>query len=143
MKLPDVNILVHAFREGMDDHEPCLRWLEHTMALPDGLAVPDHCLAGFLRVATNPKIFKDSAPPEAAWAFVERIRRAPTSTSIHATAATWAVLGSWIADDPMIKGNVVPDAYLAALATSHGCPLVTLDRGFARFPGLDVEVPAR
>jgi predicted nucleic acid-binding protein len=36
----------------------------------------------------------------------------------------------------------VPDAYLAALAISHGCRLATADRGFARFPGLDHFDPA-
>jgi predicted nucleic acid-binding protein len=34
------------------------------------------------------------------------------------------------------KGNLVPDAYLAALAIESGCEWVTTDRDFARFSGL-------
>jgi hypothetical protein len=34
------------------------------------------------------------------------------------------------------RGNVVPDAYLAALAIEHGATWITLDRSFARFPHL-------
>ena len=34
------------------------------------------------------------------------------------------------------KGNLVPGAYLAALAIEHGCELISADRDFARFPGL-------
>lgn len=34
------------------------------------------------------------------------------------------------------RGNLVPDAFLAALAIEHRATLVTSDRGFARFPGL-------
>jgi hypothetical protein len=34
------------------------------------------------------------------------------------------------------KGNLVPDAYLAALAIEHGCEWISADRDFARFPGL-------
>ncbi|MDR7300981.1 putative nucleic acid-binding protein [Haloactinomyces albus] len=34
------------------------------------------------------------------------------------------------------KGNLVPDAYLAAIAIEHGCEWITADRGFARYPGL-------
>jgi predicted nucleic acid-binding protein len=33
------------------------------------------------------------------------------------------------------RGNLVPDAYLAALAIDTGSELATADRGFARFPG--------
>ena len=37
---------------------------------------------------------------------------------------------------PGIRGNLVPDAYFAALALESGCEWLTADRGFARFPGL-------
>jgi predicted nucleic acid-binding protein len=51
------------------------------------------------------------------------------------------MLGTHISQDHGIRGNLVPDAYLAALAVSHGCRLATSDRGFARFPGLDFFDP--
>ena len=35
-----------------------------------------------------------------------------------------------------LRGNLVPDAYLAALALEQGAELVTLDRGFGRYPRL-------
>ena len=35
-----------------------------------------------------------------------------------------------------VRGAMVSDAYLAALAIEHGCDLVTTDSDFARFPGL-------
>ena len=34
------------------------------------------------------------------------------------------------------KGNLVPDAYLAALAIESGSEWITTDRDFSRFPGL-------
>lgn len=39
------------------------------------------------------------------------------------------------------RANVVPDAYLAALAIENGATFVTRDRGFARFPGLRLIDP--
>jgi predicted peptidase len=36
----------------------------------------------------------------------------------------------------LVKGPLVTDAYVAALAIEHGCELVTTDSEFARFPGL-------
>src|SRR5262249_22468961 len=38
-------------------------------------------------------------------------------------------------------GSRVSDAWFAALAIGHGCEWVTLDRDFARFPGLKWSVP--
>jgi predicted nucleic acid-binding protein len=34
------------------------------------------------------------------------------------------------------RGNLVPDAYLAALAIESGSEWITTERGFARYPGL-------
>jgi hypothetical protein len=34
------------------------------------------------------------------------------------------------------KGNLIPDAYLAALAIESGSEWITTDRDYARFPGL-------
>ncbi|MDQ3400856.1 MAG: PIN domain-containing protein [Chloroflexota bacterium] len=35
-----------------------------------------------------------------------------------------------------VKGNLVADAYLAALAIESGAEWITTDRDFSRFPGL-------
>jgi len=39
------------------------------------------------------------------------------------------------------RGNLVADAYHAALALEHGARWLTLDRDFARFPQLDWTTP--
>ena len=41
------------------------------------------------------------------------------------------------------KGNLVPDARLAAMAIEHGCEWITTDGDFARFPGLRWRHPLR
>ena len=38
--------------------------------------------------------------------------------------------------DAEARGNLIPDAWLAALAIEHGCEFVTTDRDYARFPAL-------
>ena len=35
-----------------------------------------------------------------------------------------------------VRGNLVPDAYLAALAIESGSEWISTDRDYARFPGL-------
>ena len=47
MLLPDVNILVHAFRSDTSDHERCRRWLEAATRGRPPLGMSPQVLAGF------------------------------------------------------------------------------------------------
>jgi hypothetical protein len=40
-------------------------------------------------------------------------------------------------------GNLVNDAYLAAVALAHGAEIVSFDADFARFPGVRWRPPIR
>lgn len=142
MILPDVNVLVYAYRREAEDHDTYAAWLTTVVAGQDELALADHCLTGFLRIVTNPRIFGAPAPTAEALAFVDRLRRSRRGRPVAATPATWDVFAGHVAQDRGIRGNLVPDAYLAALAVSHGCRLATADRGFARFTGLEFFDPA-
>lgn len=61
--------------------------------------------------------------------------RAPQLRSAHPRPRHWGIFV-----DPCraanAKGDLVPDAYHAALAIEHACDWVTTDRDFALFPGL-------
>lgn len=100
-------------------------------------------LTEFLRIVTNPRIYGDPAPTSAALAFVTTVRRARRGRWVAASDAVWARFRSLVDADAQIRGNLVPDAWLAALAMGHGCHIATADRGFARFDGLDHFDPAR
>jgi uncharacterized protein len=139
--LPDVNVLVYAYRREAEEHDAYAAWLTALVAGQDELALADHCLTGFLRIVTNPRILADPAPTSDALRFVDRLRAARRGSPVAASAATWEVLAGHASQDRAIRGNLVPDAYLAALAVSHGCRLATADRGFARFPDLDFFDP--
>ena len=66
MILPDVHVLVYAYRREAEDHDAYAAWLTALVAGQDELALVDHCRTGFLRIVTNPRIFADPAPtPEA------------------------------------------------------------------------------
>lgn len=137
MILPDVNTLVYAYRREAGDHEFYASWLSGIIAGADELALVDHCLTGFIRIVTNPRIFADPAPIADAFGFVTSLHDARQARRVSSTAATWTTFAELISKDRGIKANLVPDAYLAALAISHGCRVATADRGFARFDALD------
>ena len=52
----------------------------------------------------------------------------------------WRILKELLPKTP-VRGSLIMDAHLAALAIEHGATLCTNDRDFARFPGLKVEFP--
>jgi hypothetical protein len=59
---------------------------------------------------------------------------------VHPTDRHWRILSNFLPKS-RIRGSLIMDAHLAALAIEHGATLCTNDRDFARFPGLKVEYP--
>lgn len=140
MLLTDVNVLVSAYREDAGHHAPCLRFLEEMANGPASFACSDFVLSSFLRVVTHPKIFKVPSPFAHALAFAVSLRELPNARPVQPGDRHWEIFCS-LCDEAGAKGNLVPDAYLAALAIEHGCEWITLDRDFSRFRGLKWRSP--
>lgn len=136
MILADVNVLVYAFDSDSPHHEAYSAWLGETLAEREEFALVDSVLSGFVRVVTHPRIMPRPAPTGRAAEFVAAIAGAPRSVWLPASPAVWRSFGELAAADKAIKGNLVPDAYLAAVALANGARVATADRGFARFAGL-------
>lgn len=140
MLAPDVNVLVYAFREDMPEHEACHAWLRSIVRGDAAFAVFDPVLAGFLRVVTHPRIFSAPTPLEAALDFVDVIRTRPNCVTLQPGPRHWSIFER-LCRESRVKGNLVADAYIAALAIESGCEWVTTDRDFRGFPGLRVSSP--
>jgi toxin-antitoxin system PIN domain toxin len=133
--LIDVNILLHSSNVGSKEHAAAREWLDLQLSGSTRIAMPWASVLGFLRIATNTRIFRTPLTMATAWAQVSRWLAAdpvwvPQPTERHAE-----VLGELLAS-PGVHGNLVPDAHLAALAIEHGLTLCSTDGDFARFPGL-------
>lgn len=135
MVLPDVNVLVYAHREDSPHHSACLAWLEGVANGNEAYAISELVLSGFLRVATHPKVFTKPSPLAKAVEFCEQLRGRPNCVPVAPGPRHWEIFRNLCADAGA-KGNLVPDAYLAALAIEAGCEWVTTDRDFSRFKGL-------
>jgi uncharacterized protein len=133
MQLPDVNVLIYAHREDSPEHDRYASWLRGLTESAEPFAVSDAVLASFLRIVTNPRIFDPPTPMETALAFCQRLVDWPRASLIAPSRRHWDVFVSLCRD---IKGPLVADAYIAALAIEHGCELITTDGDFARFAGL-------
>ncbi|MDQ3260900.1 MAG: type II toxin-antitoxin system VapC family toxin [Pseudomonadota bacterium] len=135
MILTDVNVLVYAHRKDAENHSRYRRWLSAVMQSPASFGVSDLALSGFLRIVTHPKVFADPSPLDTALAFANQIRDQPNCLLVAAGDRHWSIFDQLVRAVGA-KGNLVPDAYFAALAIEAGAEWITTDRDYARFPGL-------
>ena len=138
--LCDVNIFVYAYREDAAGHGEYRRWLEETVNQPAAFGVSDLVLSGFFRVVTHPAVFDPPSPWEDARRFAHPIRNRPNAVSVQPGARHWEIFLD-LCRAAGAKGNLVPDAYLAALAIESGCEWISADANFSRFPGLKWRHP--
>ena len=129
--------MVYAFKSVSPQHREYRSWLDTVVNGDEPLALTSEAIVGFVRVVTNPKIFADPAPTVEAVAFASVLAAARGAAWLPPTQSTWEVFRRVASEDRQVRANLVPDAWLAALALSHGCRLATADRGFGRFDGLD------
>jgi uncharacterized protein len=140
MLLVDVNVLVYAFRSDVPDHERYAAWLDDTINRQEAFGAFDLVLSAFLRIVTHPGIFAAPSSMERAMQFVELIRGRPQCVSIAPGPRHWEIF-TRLCRTAGVRGNLVPDAYLAALAIESGSEWITTDRDYARFPGLRWRTP--
>jgi len=133
--LLDVNVLLYTYREDAPDHRSYWTWLQGAVRGPEPYGLSELVLSRFLRIATNARIFDPPAPLSDALAFVQALRTRPNAVLFAPGPRHWDIFTRLCAA-AAVKGNLVPDAYLAALAIETGGEWVTTDRDFARFPGL-------
>jgi toxin-antitoxin system PIN domain toxin len=135
MVLPDVNVLVYAHREDTTGHAACREWLEAVINGDEAYALSDLVLSGFVRVVTHPKVFQRPSSIGDALAFADQVRDQPHCIHVEPGPRHWTLFAR-LCRDTAVKGNLVPDAYLAAIAIEAGCEWISTDHDFSRFKGL-------
>jgi len=139
--VPDVNVLLYAVHPAGTEHPAHVAWLAELVNGPHDLGIVDAVLTGVIRLATHPRVFDPPVDPATARRFVTDLRTAPRARPLHANDAVYATFDELLAGDVRAVGNLVPDAWLAAVTIAHGGRLATADRGMARWPGLDMFQP--
>jgi toxin-antitoxin system PIN domain toxin len=140
MLLPDVNVLVYAHREDAPNHGAYRAWLEATINSDQAYGIADIVLSGFLRVVTHPRVFNPPSTIKQAIAFARDVRNQPNCVIVRPGPRHWTIFEE-LCEATNVKGNLVPDAYLAALAIESGSEWITTDRDYSRFPGLSWRHP--
>lgn len=135
MILLDVNVLVYAFREVAPDHLQYREWLSAAAESDEPFGISELVLSGFVRVATHTRIFSPPTPIERALEFANALKAQPNAVVVWPGVRHWDIFER-LCLAAGAKGNLVADAYLAALAIESGSEWITTDRDFSRFSGL-------
>lgn len=135
MIIPDVNVLVYAALAAAPGHAAYRAWLDGTLDADEPVGLSELVLSGVVRVLTNARVFTAPLRLEEAMAYVEALRQHPNTVPLRPGERHWALFVR-LATDAQCRGNLVADAYHAALAIEHGGTWITSDRDFARFAGL-------
>ena len=140
MVLPDVNVLVHAHRSDSVHHAACRAWLESVLGSDEAYGISELVLSGFVRIVTHPAVFSPPSSIEDALAFASEVMGPEHAVTIAPGARHWEIF-SKLCRDADARGNLVADAYLAALAIESGSEWISTDGDYARFPALKWRRP--
>jgi hypothetical protein len=135
MVLIDASALVYAHRRDSLNHIAYRRWLEECISSDQAYGMSDLVLSGFLRIVTHPRIFKFPTAWEDALRFASEVRSQPNCVVVTPGPRHWEIF-TRLCRAAGVKGNLVPDAYLAALAIESGSEWITTDHDYSRFPEL-------
>ena len=140
MILPDVNVLVYAFRSDSTDHQKYKTWLEEQINGPAAYGICPQVLASVIRISTHPRIFAQPSSTADAFAFARVMLEQPNATIIQPGDRHWSIFES-VCESARATGNLAQDAWFAALAIEAGCEWITTDGDYARFDGLRWRAP--
>ncbi len=140
MILADVNVLLYAFRSDSVNHTACRAWLDRVINGDEAYGMSPQVLCSVVRVATHPRIFASPSRLEDAQRFARVLLEQPTCTAIQPGPRHFAIFEE-LCRSSGATGNLVQDAWFAALAVESGCEWITTDGDYARFAGLRWQRP--
>lgn len=88
-----------------------------------------------MRITTNPRVYARPDSPAEVIAFAHTLLDNPLCRILQPGPRHWGIYCD-LCRAVEARGNLVQDAWFAALAIEHGCEWITEDRDYARFPGL-------
>ena len=139
MNLWDVNVWVYAFRPDSPLHAKARSLLEDRLERREPFLFCPFLAASFLRLVTNPRVFVQPSDVHESWRFLDQLENDPAAQYTDMDRQTYAIF-KHLGLVTRAAGNSVPDALIAATALRHDARLITADKAFRRYPGVEVEL---
>ncbi len=140
MILPDVNVLIYAFRPDAPLHDLCRLWLAKVITSETPFGLSRLALSAVIRVTTNARIFKQPSELADAFGFCRDLMDQPHCQLIEPGERHWSIFETLCRQTKM-RGPGITDAWFAALTIELGCEWITFDHDFSRFDGIKSSKP--
>jgi hypothetical protein len=131
----DANLLIFAYDGGSSYHTKARAWVEDTFSGRELVGLPWHAVTAFLRIMTNKRLPGPRFTLDEACQIVDRWLTQPNVRTLVPGEDHWPLLRRMLTEG-QASGALANDAQIAALTIEYGGVLHTVDRDFARFPGL-------
>jgi toxin-antitoxin system PIN domain toxin len=140
MILPDVNVLIYAFRQDASYHSICKPLIESLVNGDVRFGLSPLAVSAVVRITTNPRSYSEPSTLEEAFRYGEYLIGSANCQIVRPGERHWDIFKRLCIETSM-RGPRVTDAWYAALAIEWGCEWITFDRDYARFPGLKWRSP--
>jgi uncharacterized protein len=133
---PDVNVLVAAARDDHVHHPQARAWMGAAVgacAAGGTFRLMPMVAASFLRLVTNPKVFKLPTSTDRAVAYLDALLEIP-GVELSPLGPEWPTLRQLCLENALVA-NALPDAWLASAVMQQGEHLGTFDTDFRKLLG--------
>ncbi len=137
----DANVLLYASDRGSANWETATRLVADCVTKKEVFYLPWPALMGYLRISTHPTIFASPLTPAESNGNIDSLLRVPHSRVLSEGPRFWEAYRE-VTKSVVVRGNLVPDAHIAALLLEHGVKeIVTNDTDFLKFGFLKIINP--
>ncbi len=140
MKLVDLNVLLYTVDRQSPQHARAEEWLRNALAGGEPVGFAWIVVLGFLRLATNARVFASALTPEQAIIEIDRLLAHPNVRLVSESSQHWSLISDLLRETGT-AGDLTTDAHLAAIAIATGATIASGDTDFARFKRVKWENP--
>ena len=135
MIVPDVNLVVYAYDSTSPSHEAAKKWWIQCLSGNETIGLSWVVALGFVRLWTNPRVFRNPMTVDQAATHVESWLQRPMVRVLNPGTRHAELIFGFLRNEGK-GGNLTTDAHLAALAVESNATMHTSDTDFARFKGV-------
>lgn len=135
MVIVDANVLIGVWNAQDEHHALMADWVKRKIGDGVPICAPWVSRWAFLRIATSPRLFPNPLSTQEAF-YVLRWWDAIPNSCLPEPGSRHTEILQKVMEQGQVRGPMVSDAVLAAIAIEYNADLASTDRDFSRFKGL-------